>query len=505
MLAAISREAARRFGSRPVVVGPDGTLTYEELDRFADDLANGLAERGVGEGDVVVLAMASGGDWLVAAVAISRLGAVVAGVSTAVTAAERHDLVELVRPRLVLAHPDLVDGLPLRSEVAVLEFGKRGAPLALDGSPPPEIQPDDDRPAIICFTSGTTGRAKAALFRERQLRAVQSIDLGPQAEQTWGGGSSMLASTQFAHVGMTTKFPWYLRVGATLHVMKRWRADEALELVARERMPTLGVVAPQLALMLRSPLVDSLDLTCVQGIIAGGAPSPPALVDEARRRFDAGYSIRYSSTESGGVGLGTAFDAPDHESLHTVGRPRPGVEVRIVGEDDAELARNEVGELQLRSDAVMDSYWGDPAATGAALTGAGWLRTGDLALINDDGCIQLRGRRTDMYIRGGYNVFPQEVEAVLADHPSVSEVVIAPVHDEVMGEVGVALVVLADGCAPPTIEELRDHIDGRLARYKMPESVVVANSIPLTTAQKVDRRAVAGLVASALGDAHGNN
>lgn len=410
---------------------------------------------------------------------------------------ERRDLVELVEPALVLAGPDTVDGLPLRCRVAVLEPGGRGAELASPVGPGdgPRVRniDDEERPAVICFTSGTTGRAKAALFRVRHLRAVQRIDLGPEAEQIWGGGASMLASTQFAHVGMTTKFPWYLRVGATLHVMDRWRPDDALELVARHRMPTIGAVAPQLALMLRSPLMESLDLSCVQGIIAGGAASPPSLVDEARRRFGAEYSIRYSSTESGGVGLGTAFGAPDSEALHTVGRPRPGVEVRIADDRDVAVEIGEVGELQLRSEAVMDGYWGDPEGSAAALTPDRWLRTGDLARIDDAGCVVLCGRRTEMYIRGGYNVFPSEVEAALADHPGVLDIAVAPRPDDVMGEVGVALVVARDAADPPSLEQLRAHGADRLAHHKLPEHLVLVPAIPLTGAQKIDRRATRDL------------
>lgn len=495
MLGAIAREAANRFGDRPVVVGPDGTLGYAELDRTADELAAGLADRGLGEGDVVALVVPPGGDWLVAYVALARLGAVTAGVSTALTAAERSELVDLVPPALVLAGPDTVDGLPLRAEVAVLSPGRRGAELALPGQAPPALPDDDDRPVAICFTSGTTGRAKAAMFRVRQLRAVQRIDLGPQADEVWGGGSPMLASTQFAHVGMTAKFPWYLRVGATLHVMQRWRPDAALRLVADQRMPTIGVVAPQLRLMLDCDEMERLDLSCVQGIIAGGAASPPSLVAEARARFGAEYSIRYSSTESGGVGLGTAFGAPDSEALYTVGRPRPGVEVRISDEEDRPVAPGDVGELQLRSDAVMDGYWGDPDGTASALTHDRWLRTGDLARIDDQGCVVLCGRRTEMYIRGGYNVFPTEVEAALADHPDVADVAIAPREDEVMGEIGVALVVPSDPEAPPSLEQLREHAGTRLARHKLPEALVVVAAVPLTTAQKVDRRAARVLAA----------
>lgn len=493
MLGAIAHDAARRFTDRPVVRDPLGALTYAELDRAADGVAAGLAARGIGVGDVVAVTLPSGGDWLVVAVALDRVGAVLAGVSTAITAAERHDLVELVRPSLVVAGPDTVDGLPLRAEVAVLAPGERGIELAIPGAAATAPPPDDERPAAICFTSGTTGRAKAAMFRVRHLRAVQRIDLGPDAEQIWGGGADMLASTQFAHVGMTTKFPWYLRVGATLHVMSRWRPDDALELVARHRMPTIGVVAPQLALMLRSDLMDTLDLDCVQGIIAGGAASPPALVTEARQRFGAEYSIRYSSTESGGVGLATAFGAPDSEALFTVGRPRPGVEVRVADDADHPVPPGDVGELQLRSDAVMDGYWGDPAATAAALTPDRWLRTGDLARIDDDGCVVLCGRRTEMYIRGGYNVFPSEVEAVLGDHPLVAEVAVVPREAEVMGEIGVALVVPRDADRPPTLDQLRAYGAARLAHHKLPEDLRVVDAIPLTTAQKVDRRAARDL------------
>ncbi len=495
MLGAIASEAASRFGGRPVVIGPDGVLTYAELDRWAHELAAGLHRRGLRPGDRVAVTVPSGGDWLVVAVALARLGAVMAGVSTAITPAERSELVQLIRPALVIAGADTLDGLPLRADVAVIDPGDHGAGLADAGAEMPRLEDDDERPVAICFTSGTTGRAKAALFRERHLRAIQSIDLGPEAERVWGGGSSMLASTQFAHVGMTTKFPWYLRVGATLHVMARWRPDDALRLVAEHRMPTVGVVAPQLALMLRSPLMDTLDLSCVKGIIAGGAPSPPALVAEARDRFGAGYSIRYSSTESGGVGLATAFDAADAEALYTVGRPRPGVEVRVTDESDRPVDAGEVGELQLRSGAVMDGYWGDPAGTAAALTDDRWLRTGDLARIDDSGCVVLSGRRTEMYIRGGYNVFPSEVEAALVAHPSVADVAVAPRQHDVLGEVGVALVVPRDPTEPPTLDELRSHAAQRLAHHKLPEDLIIVGAIPLTGAQKVDRGAARAIAA----------
>ena len=173
------------------------------------------------------------------------------------------------------------------------------------------------------------------------------------------------------------------------------------------------------------------------------------------------WSRRWSSsvrrsTESGGLGTLTAFDAPDAETLETVGRPRPGTEVAIREPATGRpLDAGEVGRICLRSGAVMAGYWRDPEATAASLVD-GWLLTDDLGWIGDDGCLRVSGRLTEMYIRGGYNVFPQEVEAALAHHPSVASVAVAPRSSDVMGEVGVAVVVPRSGVTPPTAAELRD-------------------------------------------------
>ncbi|MFM7063151.1 MAG: class I adenylate-forming enzyme family protein, partial [Actinomycetes bacterium] len=504
VLATTVRGAAARFGERAAVLAPDGRLTYAELEDRSRAAAAGLRSAGVRPGDLVALVLPSGGDWAVAAVAVDRVGGVVAGVSPRLAAPERAGLVDVLRPRLVLADPALVDGLPLRTAVVTVAAGGRCAELAdgNDDAPDPD-EPDDvlddpDRPTLVCCTSGTTGRPKGALFRVGQLQAVARIDLGDDALDRWDGGSPMLASTEFAHVGMVGKFPWYFRLGATLVVMERWRPDEALRLVAEHRMPVLGVVAPQLALMLRSPLADELDLSCVQTVIAGGAPSPPALVKDAVARLGCHYSIRYSSTESGGVGLATPADADERQATRTVGRPRPGVEARVVDEDGRELGPDEVGELQLRSPATMVGYWNDPDATSATLTPDGWLRTGDLATVDPTGCVTLAGRRTEMYIRGGYNVFPAEVEAVLGEHPLVAAVAVATRPDDVLGETGVAVVVPADPAAPPTLEGLREYAGQALARHKLPDDLVLVDELPLTAGTKLDRRALQTVVEESL-------
>ena len=254
-------------------------------------------------------------------------------------------------------------------------------------------------------------------------------------------------------------------------------------------MPAVTGVAPQIALMLAHPSVNELDFSAVQAIVVGGAASPPALVREARKRFEAPYSIRYSSTESGGIGLGTDLDADDEEALNTIGRPRPGVEAEIRNEDHTPVATGEIGELWLHSDCIMSGYWNDPEATAETLVD-GWLRTGDLARVDSAGCYRLAGRVEELFIRGGYNVCPMEVESVLGNHPAIAEIAVVGRPDEVMGEIGVAIIVVSDGHQPPTLEDLRDFGSIDLASYKLPEDIRVIARLPRNASDKVDRRAL---------------
>lgn len=471
MLPDVVAEAARRFGDTPAFVAPDGTTTsYVDLAERSAAVAAGMTARGVGEGDVAALRMASDISYVLAYLAAARIGAVTAGINPKLAAAEQDALVAMVDPALVVTDGAQVDD------------------LAHDAAPPPPaVEPRPDRDVAIVFTSGTTGLPKGAVFTEKQLTAITEIDV----QSRWGGGGHMIASTQFAHVGFMTKLPWYLRLGSTIHMLDKWTAGGVLQLVHDHRIAGIGGVAPQIALMVRAPEAGTLDFDCVKTIIMGGGASSPALVAEARQTFGAAYSIRYSSTECGGCGTGTAFDADDEEALHTVGRPRAGIDLSIRA-DGAEVPDGEVGEVCLRSDAVMDRYWNDEEATAATIRD-GWLHSGDLGYIDERGLLRLAGRSKEMYIRGGYNVYPMEVEAALADHPAIADVAVVAVPDDVLGERGVAHIVPADPSAPPTLDDLRHHLRDRIATYKFPEAVNVVDALPLTPMQKIDRRSLAAL------------
>jgi acyl-CoA synthetase (AMP-forming)/AMP-acid ligase II len=489
------RTAAHRFGDRTAVVAPDGWhLSYRDLDRCSDEVAAGMAAHGVRPGDVVALLLPSSPDYLVAYAAAAKAGAVTAGINPRLAPPERAALLQLAEPALVVGTAALLDGAVSDQRVveAVVAHAPDGVIAPLRDTPSGSAaEPAAGDPVAIVFTSGTTGTPRGAVFTNRHLAAVAELDAGPRLRGGGPPGGALLASTELVHVGVMTKLGWYLALGHTLHLLRRWRAADALRVIAGERITTVGAISAQVALMLRQPDFDAFDLSAVQAIVAGGGPSPPALVREARARFGAAYSIRYSSTESGGVGTGTAFDADEEEALHTVGRPRDGVAVQVRDADAAPVGPGETGTVWLRSPAVMAGYWRDAAATRAALA-AGWLRTGDLGVIDDRGCLRLVGRDGDVFIRGGYNVHPQHVEAVLAEHPMVAEVVIAPRPDPVLGEVGVAVIV-ARG-TPPGLEALRAFAAPRLARHELPDDLLVVPGLPRTAVDKVDRRRLAAML-----------
>ena len=486
MLAEVVRAAASRFGDRPALVMVDGpSLSFSELDARSDRLAVTLARaHHLHEGDVVALRLPSHLGYAVAYAALAKLGVAAAGINPGLAAAEQDRILEHLRPTLVIT-----DEVLTAASATAADLGEQPAAMGLD----------PERLAAVVFTSGTTGLPKGALFRNRHLSAIARLDLGAGpgagltemlAQPDVPPPMSQLASTQFAHIGFMTKLPWYLAAGLTTHVLGRWRADDVIDLIERERIATLGAIAPQVALLLRSPRRASADLSCLRTLIVGGAASQPALVTEAVTELGVTYSIRYSSTESGGVGLSNDVTANDvtadnrhGDAIRSIGRPRPGVEANIT----------EDGELCLRSAAVFDGYWNDASATDAAGRD-GWLHTGDLAEFDDEGRVRLIGRRSDMYIRGGYNVHPAEVEAVFGDHPQVAQVVIVPQSDDVMGELGVAVIVPVDPIDPPTLEQLLEFAHDRLARWKHPEAVVIVDELPLTSVSKPDRSALRQLV-----------
>jgi acyl-CoA synthetase (AMP-forming)/AMP-acid ligase II len=219
------------------------------------------------------------------------------------------------------------------------------------------------------------------------------------------------------------------------------------------------------------------------------APAPPDLVERVTARLGCALVVRYAMTESPSI-TGTEPDDPPDVSYRTVGRPQPGVTVELRDEAGAPVPAGTVGRVHVRAACVMRGYWNAPERTAEALDADGWLRSGDLAFLDADGNLVLVGRVSDLYIRGGYNVYPLEVEHVLAEHPEVAEASVLGVPAPVIGEIGVAFVVPVAGCDAPTLDELQAWCRARLADYKAPDRMVVLDALPRTPMAKVDKDAL---------------
>jgi len=463
------RKAAVEHPARAAFVELDRRMTFAEWDRAADGVASYFLDNGVRPGDVVALLVPSAIDYAVCYQAAMRLRAITTGINTRLGPPEITSILDRTQPRVVIR-----------------EAGLERVRAAYDNPAPgelPRARPDD--PVAIVWTSGTTGMPKGAIFDHRNLRAV-AIGAGAMGAPF----DVRLAPLPFAHVAFMSR-PWEEIENAITTVITPtpWNAADALHLMARERVTVGQGVPTQWRLVLDHADFAGSDLTALRIAGTGAATVPPELVREMQDRLGCPVVIGYTSTEAA-ITTGTVpGDSPEVIS-ETVGRPRVNVELEVIDDDGRVCPTGVVGRVRCRSDAVMRGYWQDPERTAEVIGADGWLTTGDLGRLDERRYLTLVGRRSEMYIRGGYNVYPAEVERVLSEHPLVAQVAVLGVADPVLGEIGCAFVV-ATPDAVPELVGLRTFCKAALADYKAPDRLVLVDTLPVTSVGKVDKRALA--------------
>jgi acyl-CoA synthetase (AMP-forming)/AMP-acid ligase II len=476
--------AAEQLADVEAYVEGDRRVTFGQWIGAADALAAELVERGVRPGDVVAIMVPPSIDFAVALAAVLRAGAVATGLNTRLGPREVEAIVGRCRPVLAFV-PN--GGAPAGLPPGLATMDPDDLAGAIEGPGLGEARPCGEAtdPAVIVWTSGTTGLPKGAWFDHDNLRAAVST-----AGVMTAPFDRRLVSTPFAHAGYMVK-PWEQLAWATTLVISPtpWNAADMLRLLVDERITVAGAVPAQWARLLELPGVDRADLSSLRLGAAATAPTPPELVAQVQVRCGCPLVVRYAMTESPSITGTDPGDPP--EVLHrTVGRPQAGIEVSIRDEAGAPVTGGDIGRIHVRGPCVMRGYWHEPELTAEALTADGWLASTDLGHRDAAGNLVLAGRMGDMYIRGGYNVHPLQVEQVLAEHPAVSQAAVVGTPDPVLGEIGVAFVVPSLDTAPPTIEELRDWCRDRLADYKRPDRLVLVGALPLTSMMKVDKAAL---------------
>ncbi len=486
----------------------DDVLSYRDWDLLADRVANGLRHLGVARGDVVALLLPATPLYLVAYLGAARLGAITTGINARFRRQEigyilRHSGAKVLlavdswhqadfRGAIESVRPDLAQlkGV-LWEEAETVIAGTTETVERLFPEPAEardyDISPDDT--AAIIFTSGTTGVPKGACYSHRNLIALAEIDTRRYADGVIPFRKHLAAGLSFAHIGTMARIAIQIGHCGLSIVHDTFDPAAVLEVIERERLTHLGGIPTQIIMLLEHRDRLRRDLTSLESILIGGAPSSPALIRRITETFGATISVRYSSTE---VGIGTASLADDPPEIlaTTVGKPTPGVELRIVDEHNQPVDAEAVGEVVVRSPATMRGYWRAPEATAKVIDSEGWIHTGDLGSLDAAGYLTLKGRQSEMFIRGGYNVFPEEVENLLAKHPKVARAAVIGVPDDIFGEVGCAFIVPRDPADAPTLDEIRAFVGEELASFKRPDRIAVVSELPLTPMFKVDKRAL---------------
>jgi len=459
----------RAHGEREAFVHLGQRLSFEEWAARADALAGWLIEtHGVRKGDIVGIKLASSIDYMVAYQAIMRAGGIATGINPRLGPGELAHIDAIAAPIFTFDGdlPALADGDPLRRRVDLVETD----------------------PVAIVWTGGTTGLPKGAWFDHGCLRAM-ALGAAPISAP----GDRRLSPLPFAHVGaMTRVWDELQHVITTVIVPAPWTAEAALRLINDEHITVSQGVPTQYRMMFDHPSFATTDVSSLRIAGVGAARVPPELVEEMIAKLHCPVVVRYASTESC---LATGCRAGDSvETIcNTVGRPNGDVELKLIDEHGAIIeatGADHVGTVCLRGRAQMRGYWNDPERTAEAIDADGWLHTGDLGWVGDDGNLRLVGRSTEMYIRGGNNVYPIEVENCLGGHDAIAATALVGVPVEHrLGEIGVLFAVPRAG-HDVTLGEVRTFVAERLAAYKVPDCLVVVPDLPVTSIGKIDKLAL---------------
>lgn len=489
---------ARRHGARPALVTADRTLTFDELDQLSGRVAAGLAALGVRPGERVSLYAPNCWEWVVAYHGALRAGAVVNPVNALLTAEELAFVLRNCQAAAVFtagaraeAVADVARDLPdLRSVVTfgaggdgVVAFGDL---LAADGAVP-DVAVDPAGPCTIGYTSGTTGHPKGAVQSHRAvlLNCAYTATMHGRTER-----DVTVTALPAPHVYGNIVINGTFRAGGTVVLMERFAPAEALRLIGEHRATMFEGVPAMYAMLLADSALADAELGSLTRCTVGGQTIPVTTMRRWEERSGAPLIEVWGMTEIAGMGTTHSVHAPP--LLGSTGVSLPGVEVRVA--DLTATARTAApgvpGELMVRGPIVMSGYHDNPEATAETIEPDGWLHTGDIATMDDAGHVFVIDRRKDMIITGGYNVYPAEVERVLAQHPMVAMVAAGPVPDDIHGERVCAYVVLAAG-SEVSEQELIEFTDGRIAPYKRPREVRFVRDLPKTSTGKVMRRELA--------------
>ena len=489
-LAQLLTQTASEHGDRPALKLDDVVVTYQMLDEGAARVAGLLRARGLQPGDRVGIMLPNVPYFGLVYYGVLRAGGVVVPMNVLLKAREVKFYLSDSGAKHVFAwHDFLTDAEPgaqeAGTEVIAVRPGEFERLLAEAPRQAEDVPREESDTAVILYTSGTTGTPKGAelthanMLNNCRYGAVELIDVSER--DVFLGGLPL-----FHSFGQTCCLNAAVRAGACLNLIPRFDPGKALEIIERDKVTLFDGVPTMYHAMLNHPDRERYDISCLRMCVSGGSAMPVEVLRAFEEAFGCIILEGYGLSESSPV---ASFNHPDRERKPgSIGTPITGVAMKVVDDEGNDVPRGGVGEIVIRGHNVMKGYWNRPDATAEVLSD-GWLRTGDLAKVDDDGYFFIVDRRKDMIIRGGYNVYPREIEEVLYEHPGVLEAAVIAVPDTALGEEVGAAVVLRDG-SDADADEIRAFVKERVAAYKYPRHNWITAELPKGATGKVLKREI---------------
>ena len=488
-LATLLTDTAERFGDRTALKLDDAEVTYELLDEGSARVAGLLAQRGFEPGDRVGIMLPNVPYFALTYYGVLRAGGVVVPMNVLLKGREVEFYLSDPEAKLLFGWHDFADaaqkGADEAGAEAIIVKPDEFEKLVGDIEPQRELaEVDDDDTAVILYTSGTTGKPKGAELTHANL--YRNADVATKLAQTSEKDVVLGALPLFHSFGQTCGLNATIRQGGLLTLIPRFDPAHALEIIQRDKVTIFQGVPTMFGGMLNSDRRDEFDTSSLKTCMSGGAAMP----GEVMRGFEEAFKCKvlegYGLSETSPV---ASFNHPDKErKIGSIGTPIEGVEMKVVDDDRNDVEQGEVGEIVIKGHNIMKGYWKREEATKESIQD-GWFATGDMGKIDEDGYFFIVDRKKEPIIRGGYNVYPREIEEVLYEHPAIEEAAVVGVPDENMGEEVGAAVVLKKG-EELSEDELRDYVKEQVASYKYPRKIWFADELPKGPTGKILKREI---------------
>jgi long-chain acyl-CoA synthetase len=490
----LAQNLVKTASERPdrVALKLDGLeLTYAQLDEASARVAGLLTARGLEHGDRVGIMLPNVPHFPVAYYGVLRAGAVVVPMNVLLKGRETAFYLSDPGAKAVFAWHDFAPAAAAgadeaEAECIVVKPGEFEQLLA-EVAPHTEVADcSDDDTAVILYTSGTTGTPKGAELTHSNL--ARNVEVTRDTLIRAGADDVILGALPLFHsFGQTCGMNLAVSAGACLTMIPRFDPGKALEIIQRDRVTIFEGVPTMYAAMLNHPERERFDASCLAVCASGGAAMPVEVMRAFEDAFDAQILEGYGLSETSPV---ACFNHPDRERKPgSIGTPIEGVEMKVVDDDGNEVPQGEPGEVAIRGHNVMKGYWNRPDATAGSITDEGWFYTGDIARVDEDGYFFIVDRKKDLIIRGGYNVYPREVEEVLYEHPAVREAAVVGIPHPGLGEEVGAAIALNEG-SEATTDEIRDYVKGQVAAYKYPRVIWTIDELPKGPTGKMLKREI---------------